>query len=68
MIIEIGIVQKILVFENNIRIGYGLMITWSNRVEPPILFSNDGIELEKGWYYLKPTDETYLITYNGVIQ
>jgi len=54
--------NRLLVFNGAIQVGYGYIIVDNNgRVHAPNLFANDGSQLPMQWYNLMATGESELV-------
>ena len=65
-----AVMQKLLVYQNNNRVGYGyVIIRGDGRMSAPTLLSDDGKILPQGeWYNLVMTSEQHLVVINGTKQ
>lgn len=64
-----AIMQKILVYKGDTRIGYGYIIMRPDgRTMQPTLFNDDGEALPPDWYNLVMTDEQHLVVMNRTKQ
>lgn len=57
-----AIMQKVIVFNNQVRIGYGYVFHYDNgKMNGPDLYRDNGEKLPEGYYNLLMTDEINLI-------
>ena len=69
MTFKIGVMHKILVYDNGAIIGYGYVtINHKGDMSNPDLYDIKGMRLPEGWYTLKITEENFLVNIPDRIQ